>query len=47
MDVLDPVGLTTLQAAVREGTFERAAKHLNVTTPTRWTCCARAGWCVP
>lgn len=31
MDVLDPVGLTTLQAAVREGTFERAAKHLNVT----------------
>ncbi|WP_462417741.1 ArgP/LysG family DNA-binding transcriptional regulator [Kytococcus sp. Marseille-QA3725] len=31
MDVLDPVGLTTLRAAVREGTFERAAKSLNIT----------------
>lgn len=31
MDVLDPIGLTTLRAAVREGTFERAAKALSIT----------------
>lgn len=31
MDVLDPVGLTTLRATVREGTFERAAKALSIT----------------
>lgn len=31
MDVLDPVGLVTLRATVREGTFERAAKALSIT----------------
>ena len=31
MDSLDPIGLTTLRACVREGTFERAAKALSIT----------------